>query len=122
MLLLLGHLLGTAWRAGSLWILLELTAMSLFGWVFQALCLHLVKDGNLKPLPWLAGGMALALLPVLAIAAYVQLAWGRADLKAGQRLMSWALALGLVLVALGGAGFTPFALGRTGSKNQAHLP
>ena len=109
--LLLAHVLSTAWRSRSLWILLELGAIGLFAWAFQASQLRLVQRGALDALPWLVGGMALPVAPLLAGAVYLQVARGRTDLKEGHRVLSWVLAAGLAGLALGGALFTQWTRG-----------
>jgi hypothetical protein len=111
--LLGAHLLGSAWRARNLWLLLGVAAATLFCWALSALMGRMVAFGAWDALPWLMGGACLLTLPVLAGAAWAQLALGRTDLNRGSRILALVLTGGLAAVVLCAALFT-FRATRTG--------
>ena len=114
-LLLLGHVLGVAWRAKTLWVLLDFSGLGLYGWLVIRMLARLLQYG---PLAWagpLLNSAILLLTAALALAAHLQLDLGRSDLKRGHRWMSLTLAAGLLASALIlGAGYlTILASSRT---------
>ena len=102
--LLLAHVLAVSWRSRTLWILLDLAGLGLYGWYGLHLLVRLVTTLPLK----VAGARvnailvaALALATVtLALAAHLQLDQGRTDLRRGHRWLALSLAGGLLISAL----------------------
>jgi hypothetical protein len=103
--LLLGHVLGMAWRSRSLWILLDLAALGGFGWAAGSLIQRLMQLGAYSAVSVLMGGFAVLALVVLAAAAYFGLERGRENLQRGHRVLALVLAGGLAATALAGLGF-----------------
>lgn len=105
-ILLLFHILGTVWHARSPWILLSLATLGGSGWIMARLVKAVLDLEALEAMPWLLGGAATLGVGVLALAVYLQMARGRADLQRGHRILALTLAAGLMAVALAGTWFT----------------
>jgi hypothetical protein len=94
--LFLFHLIGITWAARTWWVLVELAAVAGFGWTMATLVGSLLRAGCMKALPWLLIGVAGLVAVVLIGACFLQMEWGRADLRKGLRVQAVALATGLL--------------------------
>ena len=102
-LLLLFHAVSIQVRSRSLWLVLDLAAWSGFFWSVRLLSLKLIWAGAFEQMfhVWLT---LLVLVTLgLAVAGYLQVAQGRADLQRGHRWVSVTLALSLGLALLVGS-------------------
>jgi len=72
---------------------------------------RILAIGAWDALPWFAGGVATLVPVVLAVAVYLQMARGRADLRRGHRIQAWVLAAGLLALALAGTAYAAWVCG-----------
>ena len=101
-LLLLFHALSIQVRSRSLWLVLDLAAWALFFLGVRLLSLRLMAVNGFQEMAHLWLGLLIAVSLGLAVAGYLQVAEGRADLQRGHRWVSLTMASTLALVLLGG--------------------
>jgi len=99
--MLLAHVLAVSWRSRTLWILLDLTGLGLYGWFVVQLLIRLAmaRAGRVNLDAFLLAALVLPTL-ALAVAAQLQLDQGRTDLRRGHRWLALSLAGGLLVSAL----------------------
>ena len=101
-LLLLFHALSIQVRSRSLWLALDLAAWSFFFLGVRLLSLRLMAVDGFREMAHLWLGLLIAVSLGLAVAGYLQVSEGRADLQRGHRWVSLTMVSTLVLVLLGG--------------------
>jgi len=117
--LLAAHLLGVAWRARSLWILLDLGLATFLVWSLDALLTAFAQEAP-GGLDLLLGLTPLVLVPVLLLAVILPLARGLTDLARVRRYQTLILAPGLLL--LPALGFLLLAWSRAGGPASIRQP
>ena len=101
-LLLLFHALSIQVRSRSPWLALDLAAWTLFFLGVRLLSLQFKAVDAFPEMVHLWLGLLIAVSLGLALAGYLQVAEGRADLQRGHRWISLTMASTLALVLLGG--------------------
>lgn len=99
-LLLLFHAVSIQLRSRTLWLVLDLAAWAAFGWGVRLLSLRLIGAGAFEAMIHLWLVLLVVVTLGLAVAGYLQVAEGRADLQRGHRWVSVTLATSLGLALL----------------------
>jgi hypothetical protein len=105
-LLLVGHATGVILRSRSPWLILDLVALLVTGWLILDSGSVLVNVGAGTAALVLSLGVALLVPLALLVAGAVQVIRGRTDVRRSHRLLSltlWGFLLPLGLLALGGS-------------------
>ncbi len=102
-LILAAHALGIMFRARSLWFFLDLAAFFAVAWLYLS---HTVKFMNASYVVFVTSSILFAVMFIVALlfAGGTQIAFGRADIKRGHRMLSlslWAI-MGLSTLAFVG--------------------
>jgi hypothetical protein len=109
-LMLFFHTAAVMVRSRSLWLLLDLAILSLFG-ITAFFCVQtLFQHEAFQSASILRTGFCLFLFPVFTMAAYSQVSHGRSDLRRGHRFLSLTMAAGLFSGALIGGLYTLWVL------------
>ncbi len=108
--LLLFHAVSIQVRSRSLWLALDLAAWSGFFWIVRLLSRRLISAGAFEEMVHLWITLLVLVTLGLAMAGYLQVAQGRADLQRGHRWVSVPLALSLGLALLIGWGQAAWVL------------
>ncbi|MFZ1377978.1 MAG: hypothetical protein WAS25_15420 [Geothrix sp.] len=101
--LLLFHAVSIQVRSRSPWLALDLAAWATFAWGVRQLSLRLIGAGTFEAMLHLWLVLLVVVTLGLALAGYLQVAQGRADLQRGHRWVSVTLALSLGLALLVGS-------------------
>lgn len=120
-LLLLFHAVSIQVRSRSPWLALDLAAWAMFAWGVRLLSQRLVSAGAFEAMLQLWLVLLVVLTLGLAVAGYLQVAEGRADLQRGHRWVSVTLATSLSLALLIGWAQAAWVL-KDGPKIQTASP
>ena len=99
-LLLLFHALSIQVRSRSLWLVVDLVAWAVFFYGVRALSLRVIAVGAFPEMVYLWDVLIAVVTLGLALAGYLQMAQGRADLQRGHRWVSTTMAISLGLALL----------------------